>query len=199
VSAFAQVRAGVETPEAPREEFKRIVANWQELAEGDDLAALDELVGLLDRSADNRDFYQEVMPQLPVEIIEQYVSQRPAAFRRMIRAYDGHVDGGLDFDYCDKVADFYERVMARCEDRTIRKALLSRLLSIARYHNRWHVAEVTARILATLRDESDVLMAIELIQAQPEDAAWCSDYTKDLAVSSAIRKALRAASEPQPD
>jgi serine/threonine protein kinase len=198
VSAFAQVRAGVETPEAPREEFKRLVSEWQELPEGDDLAALDDLDGLLNRNAENREFYQEVVPQIPVEMIEQYIARRPSAFRRLFRAYDGHVAGGLDFDYCDIVADFYERVIGRSEDRTVRRIALSRLLHVGRSHNRWHVGQVTGRVFATLGDESDVLMAVELINEQSEDAAWCIEWTKDLAVPAALRDALRMARDAHP-
>lgn len=191
VSAFIQVRRGVETPEAPREEFKRLVAEWQELPEGEDLAALDKLHGLLDRHSDNAEFYQVVIPQIPVELMEQYIAERPSEFRRMIADYDSHVSGNLPFSYCDVVANLYERLMQRSEDRTVRKLAITRLLALGRSHNRFYVGEVSARVLSTLRDESDVLLATETIKAQPEDAAWCAGYMQDLALADPIRAELR--------
>lgn len=193
ILAFDQVRSGVETPEVPREEFARIVAEWQALPEGDDLAALDNLHAFLERHSENGGLYRDVIPELPVDLIEQYAGQRPREFRGMLIDYDGHLGGYLDFDYCDDVATFYERVFGYTDDVVVKRTVLRRLLALGRSHNRFFVGQTAARVLARMRDESEVLMATEAIRDQPEDAAWCEGWAKDLAVAESVRAALRRA------
>jgi hypothetical protein len=50
-----------------------------------------------------------------------------------------------------------------------------------------------------LRDQSDVLLATEVVREQPEDAAWCEGWTKGLAVAAPIRDALREAKAAMSD
>jgi hypothetical protein len=192
-SAFEQVVHGVEKPEAPREEFKRLVSEWQALPLGEDTEALDKIHALLDRHSENGEFYQAVVPQLPVELLEQYVTERAPEFRRMFDDFDRHVSGGLPFDYCDTVATLYERVLKLTDDLHVKRTVIVRLLDMGRSHNRYFVGETTARVLSDLSDESDVLLAAELIREHPEDAAWCGSWARGLAIATPIDEALREA------
>lgn len=192
-SAFDQVRRGIERPEAPREELDRIVGEWRVAAGDARLRLLRDLDALLQRHSENVGFYLDKVPWLPAELLEQYVRELPGDFRRMLGVYDEDVSGGLPFDYCDVVANFYRSIYSLTDDLPLRRRLLRRLVDMGAYHNRFYVGGVVAGILSTITETSEILMAADVLRQAGDRAAFFEGYARDLPIAAPIRDALRTA------
>lgn len=190
-SAFEQVRAGVQRPEAPREVLDQLADDWKELPEGEDVGALRAIDELFERQRDSSAFYRDAVPRIPDAILKEYMSALPGDFRRTITKYDEYVSGGLDFAYCDVVADLYSRIYADATDLRLKRLLLSRLIDIGGSHNRFHVGQVVAALLVGIDSTAEVMMAVDVIKAQSTYAAFFWDYVKDLRLAEPIERALR--------
>ncbi len=192
IAAFEQVKRGVETPEAPREAFDRIVREWSELPSGEDLAAIREVDRLLQTNSDDGDLYREKLPKLPAEMLEQYMEALPADFRRAVGYYDEHVSGSLPFSYCDVVADFYRRIFGATKDLALRRRLLARLIEMGASHNRFHVGDVVAQMLAAVRETSEAMMAADVISAaDPGHVRFLVPYARGKAMVSLLSDVVK--------
>lgn len=195
VSAFEQVTRGVEKPEAPREEFDRIVLEWTALSPGEDTAALEKLHALLERHSDNQAFFQEKVPKIPPEMLAAYVQVRPADFRRMLGDYDHHVMGGLDFAYCDVLANFYRRIYELTADLGVKRVVLVRLIEMGAAHTRFYVGGVVAAILRSIREVDEAMMANEVLRADLKSTRWFASYVADVPLVNPIADAFKAAEQ----
>jgi serine/threonine protein kinase len=170
--AFAQLIKGDQEPRPARETADELINGWLELPAGDDLPAIRALHEFFERNVDDRALFQTVVPRLPRGLINQYVTELPNEFKRMIRVFDECVSGSLDFNYCDKVANFYRDVWRMTNDLEIRKLLLTRLVQMGYSHNRFHVGDVVAEILTEVSETPDVMMVLDVLRANRQEAAW---------------------------
>jgi serine/threonine protein kinase len=153
-----------------------LTESWWEAAEEHRLDVIDQIHGhLLTNAADEPLFVDEV-PRLPKQLLEDYQNHRPHDFRAMVEVYDGHVSGGLPWDYCDVVASLYRRIWDRTDDPLLRRLILARLLSVAHSHNRFFVGDVAAGLLASIDDDGLTAMALEVLDESPGDAAWLAGH-----------------------
>ena len=86
----------------------------------------------------------------------------------MIETYDGHIAGPLGFSCCDVVADFYEAVWSDTTDLDVERILVARLWELGPSHNRWHVGEVLARMVAAIDNPNDAMLVADVIREAPE-------------------------------
>ena len=70
----------------------------------------------------------------------------------VLEAYDEQINGGVTFEYCDIVADFYANVFNHANDNRPKSIVLKRLPSLGTYNRRWHVGHTLARLLDGLRE-----------------------------------------------
>lgn len=175
VNAFEQVVRGNEQPEAPQETAERLLAEWLELPEGDDLSKVQEFHEFLERHADDVTLFRRVVPALRDDFMNQYMAELPGEFKRMLSMYDANVSGALPFSYCDDVADFYKRVYSAIDDLELRKIILSRLIHMGATHNRFHVRNVVAAILSGINETAEVMMVVDVLRSDPENASWFKD------------------------
>lgn len=198
LEAFDQVVRGVERPEIPDEEATRLISAWQDEL-FDDEPILRDLHALFERHADDVAFFYERFPRLPEPLLVDYVEKIPRGFERMLRAYDEHVSGGLNFSYCDVVADFYAKLWRMIEDVTIRKLLLTRLILMGAWHNRFHVGNVVAALVQGVDDQSEAMMIADVLTNYPEEARWVVAYIDKQSVPTAIGVALDNAASDDRD
>jgi serine/threonine protein kinase len=172
IRAFEQVVKGVQKPRPPREVVLELIEEWRTLPVGEDLDALKELHEHLERNADDALLFQTAVPQIPEGMLHDYIHELPTEFKRMLDLYDGHVEGSLDFDYCDVVANLYHRVYNETDDLAIKRLILNRLMEMGPSHNRYHVGDVFGWIMTNIDETSEVMMAADVIDKNRGDAGW---------------------------
>jgi serine/threonine protein kinase len=175
--------------ESPEETLDRLTESWFAAPEGDgsDVARIDEL---LRSSPEEEPLYTREVPRLPDDLLDQYMDEMPDSFVEMLKIYDQHVSGGLSFEYCDTVADFYSRIYRQLDRLDVRELILRRLFAMGRGHNRWHVREVALRLLQDVADPSSVAMAVDVIKSEPEVAAWTGEICHLYRLAKPIKEAF---------
>lgn len=158
--------------ELPAGTLQRLIEAWFAAPTGDDLEATREIDQLLRSHGREEALFTREVPRLPVDIVHQYLDDLGDAFVEMLRIYDGHVAGGLPFNYCDVVTDFYEDIYRRTSRLDLRELILRRLLNLGHIHDRWHARERILVLLSEVVDHSTVAMAADVLTDQPKDARW---------------------------
>jgi eukaryotic-like serine/threonine-protein kinase len=175
------------------------------LSEGADLSLGDpEALGDLDAHVrahpDDAHLNRRIVPRLPRAVVERWAKEFPDGFRDAIRAFDRHVSerGGLPFEYCDVVADFYKYVFSITEDIEVERIIMTRLLPLGTGHNRFHVHDVVIELLAGLSDPAAVAVAVEAIEDNPRDASWYAEAALKRPLRQSVAAALRrTVAEPE--
>lgn len=176
LEAFKQATAAPEYTGPPMEGAADLVDKWRV---ADSHEACNGLVRQLDehlkRHAEDEALFRKVFPRLPKELIAMYMDDLDGEFKSTLAVYDGHVSVGLPFDYCDVVANFYARIFRRTDDLALQRKVLARLIDIGASHNRWHVGDVVADLLAEVDDTSTAMMAAEVIEGDDYRSEWYWD------------------------
>jgi hypothetical protein len=177
--ALAAFELFTKTPgvlDPPMEGTEKLVAAWTAAdTDGERLAVVRRLDEHLRRNREERELFQKVIPRLPEELVDVYMTELDDAFVETLFVYDDHVAGNLPFAYCDVVANFYRRLWRERDDLTLRRRLLSRLIEMGATHNRWYVGQIVADLLAGIDDVSTAMMAAEVIEANARHAEWYWD------------------------
>jgi len=156
--------------EAPTQQLARLE---EELGQPDASdATVDKVLDLLVRYPDRQEFHHQLVPRISMDLMKSLRLRREDSFRTLIERYDGHVSGGLDFGYCDIVADFYSDLIVTFPDIDLFRKLFARLLEMGASHNRWHVMGVVFSICSTASLEHVPVIAAA-ITADP----WSSERT----------------------
>lgn len=174
---FADAKAALEAfdgatsePEFKRNEteLERLEEAWFATPSGPDLEVVKEIDRLLRENPDDEALYTKHVPRLPGDLAKQYLFDLPDAFASMLACFDVHVSGGLPFDYCDVVADFYAGIFRRTDRLDIRKMVINRLLEMGDSHHRFHVRSVLLQLLSELdgpTESSTIALAVDVIRA----------------------------------
>jgi serine/threonine protein kinase len=192
--AFEQVVRGIERPEVPDEEVERLVAAWREELV-DDRPILEELHALFERHVDDDEFFRAQFPGLPDPLLKDYATEIPRDFERMLRVFDEHVSGSLNFDYCDVVANFYVKVWRLIDDITLRKLLFTRLVQMGAWHNRFHVGSIIGGLVGSVEDQTEAMMVADVFRSNPSEKVFCDHYVDRERLPTVIAAAL---DEPPP-
>lgn len=60
-------------------------------------------------------------------------------------------------------------------------------------HNRYCAGEIFARLIGSVSNPDDILMATNIMRAAPDDARWYSEYLKSYSLPPSIRDFLDGA------
>ena len=178
-------------------ELEELVEAWFSRPEGDDLDVVKEIDQLLREHPGEEALYTKQVPRLPADLIYQYMDEVPDAFADMLSTYDDHVSGGLPFEYCDTVADFYGMVFLRTNRIDVRKLVISRLVALGSTHHRYHVRKRLLGVLSQLNEAADastIAMVVDVI-GDNEHAAFTAEIAQHWNLPSPIRTAFRKAEE----
>jgi hypothetical protein len=160
----------------PMEGTEKLVAAWTAAdTDTERLGVVRRLDEHLQRNRDERELFQKVIPRLPEELVDLYMTELDDAFMETLLVYDNHVSGNLPFAYCDVVANFYRRLWRRRDDLILRRRLLARLIELGATHNRWYLGQIVADLLAGIDDVGTAMMAAEVIDADARHAEWYWD------------------------
>jgi serine/threonine protein kinase len=153
--------------------------------------AIVELDEHLTRLADDEDLYLRVLPRLSARAIRRYADEGDRLHERL-QVYDHHIDGPLDFEYCDKVARLYQRAFRATKDPLVHELVLHRLLEMGASHNRWMVGDTLAAVLASIKDRPTEALAASVLGALPHETAWAADAILKAKPSRRIGSVVRA-------
>jgi eukaryotic-like serine/threonine-protein kinase len=175
-------------------ELEKLVEAWFATPAGPDLDVVKEIDRLLREHPDDEALYTKQVPRLPGDLANQYLTELPDAFAAMLKCYDNHVSGGLPFEYCDEVANFYANIFRGSDRLDIRKMIVNRLLEMGYSHHRYHVRSVLLGLIAGLDESSDastIEMAADLIQ-KTTAAQFPASISATYAMPAAIKNAFQA-------
>jgi eukaryotic-like serine/threonine-protein kinase len=151
---------------------------------------LDDLARILAENTDDPQLLLRVVPHIPDPLLAVLLNDRLDVFEAVLEAYDAQLDGGVTFEYCDVVADFYENVFKMAADVGPKSLVLKRLPSLGTYNNRWHVGSVLARLIDDLSDPELIMVARDAICRTPKIASWCDGYFNTISIPQVIRRAI---------
>lgn len=145
---------------------------------------LDELLTwagrLDDRDHDEKHLLVTVLPRLSKHSVSVLWRDRHDTFLHTYLRYARIVeDAGLNFSFCNVVADFGAMVVGVTEDAGVLRATISSLCEMGHQHNRWHVRGVVTSLLQAIRTHHDAIAAVEgLAEASDDAVTWTlSDFT----------------------
>jgi serine/threonine protein kinase len=159
----------------PEKEFETLLAKIEELSEVDtDL--IDVLDSILAENNDDEAFYVKAFMKLSEKVLQFYWGHVPERFVDRLSIYDQFVSGRQPFAFTDRVANFYRTIWGVISDLRVRRLILDRLLDMGWGHSRWHVGEVFGKLIASITDGQEGLMARDVLQQKPGAAEWIRSY-----------------------
>jgi len=193
---FAKSLADYEIVLPPDEQLSELAEKAADsLGSIEEANALDELNAHVRANRDHEKMNQSGIPYLPNELLKAWSAHTPDGFREAMEGYDDHVSasGGLNFEYCDTVADFYAAVFRFATDLSIKRLIVNRLIDLGYSHNRFHVHDVVVDLAVSLSDPTDVAIAEEAVLGQPEASAWYAESALSRPLAAPIAEAFRSA------
>jgi eukaryotic-like serine/threonine-protein kinase len=190
LAGFDRAQAAVVFAQPPTESLLDLVESWFTTPDDADRAVLERIDEHLRSHPTEEAMYTKEVPKLPDQLVDQYMDQLPAGFLSMLEIYDGHVSGGLPFEYCDVVADFYERIYRRTDRLDLRRLILARLILLGYSHNRFYVRERTLAVLESANSPSTVEMTADVLRQEPRAAIWNGEEAGDRQFAQPIALAL---------
>ena len=168
----------------------RLVEEWFGTEVGRDLDVTRRIDAHLRSNPSEEAMFSREVPKLPEDLVNQYMHELPDEFVAMLRIYDGHVSGGLPFDYCDVVANSTVVSSGARTGSDLRQMIFKRLLAMGFSHNRWHVQGVAMSLLQGEADPSTVAMAADEIRAHPRAGLWLAGIADSYTLPKPIRQAF---------
>jgi eukaryotic-like serine/threonine-protein kinase len=178
-------------------ELEELVESWFAAPEDEDLDVVKQIDRLLRENPSEEALFTRQIPDLPVDLISQYVEELPDAFAEMLKIYDGHVSGGLPYEYCDEVADLYASIFLRTDRLDICKLVVARLLTMGSTHHRYHVRQRLLAMLSVLDEEEEssvIAMVVDEIGANSR-SAFTAEIASKYELVPPIRAAFKAAEQ----
>jgi len=192
------VSGGGATGDVSGVDFENLLKDWEN---ANPFSSEDELRGVAQALAvrrDDEEFFFRVVPRLPLALVRELIRFHPSEFDAILRAYNEHIQGGLPFDYCDVVANFYRSLFHFDTTINQKRLILTRLIELGPGHNRWYVGEVFGSLLSELSDPAEIRMAVKVIRENPKEANWNESYVEPTAPR-AIRDAFKEVQPHEPE
>jgi hypothetical protein len=161
------------------EALESLLKRWEVSPAGEEQDVVRAIATNLVGSRDDEELHWRALPRLPARLVEQLIEHHLTDFDLVLRAYNRHIEGGLPFEYCDVVANFYRQVFRSSPDIAHKQLVLERLVSLGPSHNRWHVGNVVAGLLTEIGDNVVAEMAAQLIRSDPLNARWFEPYVRN--------------------
>jgi len=127
-----------------------------------DVEELSRLIGLC---RDEGDLLHEVTVKLPVPVFQELDERFPEMAMLLTRRFGDWVMGkGWGFGYTDVIGDTCARLYGATRQAEIKGILAATALEVGVSHNRFHVMDVAAGLIAGARDDADALAVAHAIR-----------------------------------
>jgi len=145
-----------------------------------DPATAEQVLMIFLENLDDYPLLVRALPKLPSGMLPTIAGTRALQFRDVLRKYEEAIEEGVTYEYCDTIADFYERIYRATSDPALAVIILERLATLGWQYNRWHVGGVFARVLQLTSDPGLLIRLRDHLEANRDAAAWLSTYVTDV-------------------
>lgn len=170
----------------PMDQAKQLL---QKVERGD-AGAVASLDQLLVANQDDEVLYKEFVVSLPLPVLEQLFDHRPDGLKTVVVRFLELAEGSHPFSYTDLIADFLANVHGVVDDTGVRRSIMERLLELGYYHNRWHVGQVFARLVAASTDPSDVMAIAQVMRDNPDAVPFHAHWLKQQSLAPQLAKII---------
>jgi hypothetical protein len=116
-----------------------------------------ELMRCLRVDEDNQELFQDVVPKMSGDILGQLDN---AELTWLIENYDRHVEGNLDWDYCDKVGRVARRAWNISTNNDAKVKLFARVLDLGYSHNRYSCQDIAVELAEATSGDPAMMLAV---------------------------------------
>ncbi|WFN35692.1 serine/threonine protein kinase [Methanogenium sp. S4BF] len=153
------------------EDIEDLIANNDNSREN-----IERLITLITENQGNMKLLFQTFPNIPNQKLTLIINNHKEAFLGILKIYDKAVSGSQNFEYCDTVANFYNKIYHMTQSFDIRQIILRRLPSLAYENNRFYVGKVFAQIVQQTTDISEILLIKEVLESNRHLANWIKGY-----------------------
>jgi hypothetical protein len=172
----------------------RLVDEWFNTEAGPDVEVVRQIGEAFISNRADEELYTRRLPFLPDDLATQFMDELTDEFVEVLKVYDGHVSGGLAWDYCDTVANYYNSIWQHIRSLDVLDLVVRRLIIMGATHNRWHVRSVLTDLLRGLSTTPEVEVAATAIREEARWAEWHKDYAMGFPLPIPIRQAFESLS-----
>lgn len=122
-------------------------ASIQEIFVGNVADGARQLLNILSVHSDDQVFYFDFVVHLPAEVLAMCELTDRESYLSALRAFCGHCEGRHVFSFTDTLAEFLDRAFRSTNDQGIRGLVLETILDLGARHNRFHVREISVRLM----------------------------------------------------
>jgi serine/threonine protein kinase len=160
-------------------------------AEAADDSALDDLLEIA-AGPDGIVQVRLAIPLMSGEAITRLWTRDPESLRTLLTRFSLHVaNSRWNYDFCDTIAEFFERTVRITTDEEILRDSIYALADLGMSHNRWHVRDVLASVLQRIRTPNSAMSAAEGLRlASPSAVRWSLDEFVGNSLHPIIRQTL---------
>ena len=108
-----------------------------------------------------------------------------------MRSYDNTLCETISYEYCDTVADFYEKLFDKLNFDDIRTMILRRLAELGPRRNRYYVGKVFARIVNKTTDKALIFEIVNIFESDKSKIAWHKTYLNEYVLPTAIKGIIK--------
>lgn len=122
---------------------------------------------------ENDDIFRRDFPKLESQYLSHFVNENLDEFKTIVKAFDNHVSGRLDFTFCDTVSQTYQRILNFTDDLDIFRLATTRILLVGATHNRFKVMNDFCELISKIesQEQSKAMIAAEIIKSNPSEFA----------------------------
>lgn len=177
-------------------DLEAMLRGWEKAGGDPHGRIVDAIAKTLVARQDDEEMYFRVVPRLPLLLIRQLVDDHPDEFSVILHAYNDHIGGGLPYEYCGVVANFYRFVFSETESFDLRLLMLTRLIDLGPSQNHERVGVVTGELLEKVTDTRLADAVAYELRKDTRRAMWVAAYADDPNhLATALRDAFAFAEE----
>lgn len=190
LAAFERILSP-ETTQSVTDRLAALVETWFGAASDDELGVVRQIDECLRAHADEERMFTGKLPKLPNDLVDRYMDEMPDEFLATLTAYDGHVSGGLPFETCDEVTDFYVRLFGRTMDPRLKELVIHRLVDMGAMHNRFYVRTQLLELLESHKDATTVEIGVDVLaRARAQHRRFLNERVSNYDLAEPLRVAI---------
>jgi len=145
---------------------------------------------LVDNISDTK-FLLEILPELSPGLLKLIAENNKDIFRKIMRSYDNTLCETISYEYCDTVANFYEKLFDKLNFDDIRTMILRRLAELGPRRNRYYVGKVFARIVNKTTDKALIFEIVNIFESDKSKITWHKTYLNEYVLPAAIKGIIK--------
>jgi eukaryotic-like serine/threonine-protein kinase len=155
------------------------------------LERVEKITQIIINNINDIKFLLEILPELSPGLLKLIADSNKDIFINIIQSYDNALCGTISFDYCDIVADFYEKIFDKLNLDDVRTMILRRLAELGPRRNRYYVGRVFARIVNKITDQTLIFEIVNIFESDKSKITWHKVYLNEYILPTAIKSIIK--------